>query len=194
MPAQTRKSALARLTWFYGSAVVVAIVDQWSKYAIWQWLASKPAYRLPVIPGFFDLFLQFNTGGAFSLFHERPTVILVFALLAVAWMLWHVHRLSAEQWLEHLALGLIIGGAIGNLIDRFRLGFVVDFFHVYWKEWYWPTFNIADSAICVGVGLYICAVLRTPRRGHVDEEKPSGETPETSSPNQAPPDTGAPEE
>ncbi|MCX7625775.1 MAG: signal peptidase II [Candidatus Sumerlaeaceae bacterium] len=185
MLAQTRKSALARLAWFYGAALLVAVVDQWSKHVIWHWLGSKPAHRVTVVPGLFDLFLQFNPGGAFSLFHDRPMVILVFALAAVVWMLWHVHRLSAQQWLEHLALGLIIGGATGNLIDRFRLGFVVDFFHVYWRQWYWPTFNVADSAICVGVALYIYAVLSpSGRRSEHQEEHtlPASENPKTVSP------------
>jgi len=161
MLTQARISALARHLAFYAVALAIAAADQLSKYLVWQWLTARPAHRVSIVPGVFDLFLQFNTGGAFSLFHDRPLVILVFALVAVAWMIWHVHRLAPHLWLERLALGLIVGGAIGNLIDRLRLGFVIDFFHVYWREWYWPTFNIADSAICVGVALYMFAVLRT---------------------------------
>ncbi len=160
--------------WFYLPAGLVVAADQLSKLLALWWLASQPGHRVAVIPGFFDLYLQFNTGGAFSLFHERPNIILVFALVTVSWMIWYVHRLPAERISERLSFGLIVGGALGNLLDRLRLGYVVDFFHVYWGQWYWPTFNVADSAICVGVGLFLYLTLIAPNRvSHPSPESPA---------------------
>jgi signal peptidase II len=144
---------------FYATAAAAVVADQVTKFVMLAWLTQQPERRAHVIGGLFDLYLQFNTGGAFSLFHDRPLIILVFALVAVAWMIWYVHRLPGAARLVQLSFGLIVGGAIGNLIDRFRLGCVIDFFHVYWRDWYWPTFNVADSAICVGVALYVIVAL-----------------------------------
>ncbi|MGB9691031.1 MAG: signal peptidase II [Candidatus Sumerlaeaceae bacterium] len=161
--------------WFYVPAACVVAADQITKWLALTWLAEQPGRRVALIPGLFDLYLQFNTGGAFSLFHDRPGLILVFALVTVAWMIWYVQRLPSARITERLAFGLIVGGALGNLADRLRLGFVVDFFHVYWRQWYWPTFNVADSAICVGVGLFLYMTFVTSARLAQQQSKASEE-------------------
>jgi signal peptidase II len=146
---------------FYFVALCTVIADQLSKQVMLQWLAGSPGQRVRIIPGLFDFYLQFNTGGAFSVFHDRPIVIIVVSLVAVASMIWYVHRDPSQSLLLHIVFGLIVGGAVGNLIDRFRLGAVIDFMHVYWRDWYWPTFNVADAAISIGVGLYILFTVRS---------------------------------
>lgn len=145
--------------WFALTAVGVCALDQLTKWWALSALSQLPGHRLSIIPGFFDFYLQFNPGGAFSIFQDRPAIIAIFATIAVIAMIFYVRRLPRDAHELHLAFGLIVGGAIGNLVDRFRLRCVVDFFHVYWREWYWPTFNVADAAICVGVAMYLLLVL-----------------------------------
>ncbi len=105
---------------------------------------------VPVVPGCLKFQYAENTGAAFSLFREHPGV------LAVAVLAWGL-VLPAGERLSRVALGMILGGAVGNLIDRVRFGVVVDFILAYWGRHAWPTFNVADSAICVGVGLFLVA-------------------------------------
>ena len=114
----------------------------------------------PVIDGFFNLTLTFNRGAAFGLWSNLPNgwrevvlgVTICIALLVVSFFLTRsYYQNSASQ----VALAGILGGAIGNVIDRLRFGGVVDFLDVYHQTYHWPAFNVADSAICVGVGLLI---------------------------------------
>jgi signal peptidase II len=108
-----------------------------------------------------------NRGAAFGILSDAdlPYQSVLFAglslvaLLAIAVYAW---RLPATAWLPQLALALILGGALGNLIDRLRLGYVVDFVHVYWRDHQWPDFNAADSAITIGVTLLVLDILRSP--------------------------------
>lgn len=134
---------------------LVVISDQWTKQIIlnrFQWGES-----LPVIDDFFALTYVRNMGAAFGILHNAPSyfrepffilipilaMIIIFAVLA---------KLNAKQKLTAVALSLVMGGAIGNLIDRVRFGYVVDFLDFHWKEVYhWPAFNVADSCIVVGV-------------------------------------------
>ena len=87
------------------------------------------------------------------------TVVPVAAIVLIAVYAW---RVPAAQTMTHVALALILGGAVGNLVDRLRLGYVVDFVDVHWRGWHWPAFNVADSAICIGVGLLLLESLRSP--------------------------------
>jgi signal peptidase II len=86
------------------------------------------------------------------------------SLLALVAIAVYALRLPSEARLPRLALALVLGGAIGNLIDRLRFGYVVDFIHVYWRQHVWPDFNLADSAISTGVVLLLLDMLRSPRR------------------------------
>ncbi len=125
--------------------------------------------RIPVIPGFMDFLLAYNTGGAFSIFHDRPWIITGgSAMITVFLLAWSIHWIVTRRNdvpSVRLAFGLILGGALGNLVDRVRFQYVVDFIHTYvrtgGREYAWPTFNIADSAIVAGIGLFLVLSLFT---------------------------------
>lgn len=151
------------LCWYALAAVVVAL-DQWTKALALRLLE----YAEPVVvSGFFNLTLLYNRGAAFSLLSDADGwqhwlfsgIALVVAVLISVWL----YRLPARARLEPLALALVLGGAIGNLIDRLRFGHVVDFIQLHYRELYWPAFNIADSAITLGAGLLLLMLLRGER-------------------------------
>lgn len=134
-------------------AVAAAVLDQASKAAVLAFFGedSCALHRLRVTP-FLDLVLTCNAGVSFGLFNRAglgSLVFSVFAALVVVVLLVWLSRVRAT--LLAVAIGLIIGGAIGNVIDRLRLGAVVDFLYFHAGSWYWPAFNLADSAISVGV-------------------------------------------
>lgn len=144
---------------------MVLLLDQGSKLlADARLVFHEPVGLLP----FFNLRLAYNTGAAFSFlgnaggwqrwFFAGISVLVISVL--VVWM----RRLKPEQWQLSVAFALIIGGALGNLIDRLVYGHVIDFIDVYYKTWHWPTFNVADSAITVGAGLLLLDAWVTHRR------------------------------
>ncbi len=143
--------------------VVTLFLDVVTKYLVNANLTYSD--RVPVIEGFFYLTHVRNTGAAFGLFQDSPAAIrLTFfigiSIGAVALIIQFLRKLAPGDRLSALALGLILGGAIGNLIDRIRLGEVVDFLHFdLWGGYSWPDFNVADSAIVVGVGLLALELL-----------------------------------
>lgn len=145
--------------------LMVLAVDQSTKWLVARSL-DLHEYR-PLVEGLLSLSHVRNRGAAFGILSEAdlPYQAILFAglslvaLLAIAVYAW---RLPATARLPQLALALILGGALGNLIDRLRLGYVVDFVHVYWREHQWPDFNAADSAITIGVTLLVLDILRSP--------------------------------
>ncbi len=143
------------LKWLWISAVTL-VVDQASKLAI---DASMQLYEsIPLMP-YFNLTYAHNTGAAFSFLAQAGGwQRWLFAGLAIVMSgvigVW-LARLQKHETLMAVALSLVLGGAIGNLIDRVAYGYVIDFLDVYYQNWHWPAFNIADSAICVGVGLML---------------------------------------
>jgi signal peptidase II len=146
-----------------GAFLIVLVLDLATKIAIDANLSY--ADRIPVIPGFFYLTHVRNTGAAFGLFSDAPQLYrMVFfisvSLIAVGIIITFYRKLSPGDQLAALALGLILGGAIGNLIDRIFRQEVVDFLHFrLWRGYSWPDFNVADSAIVVGVGLLMLELL-----------------------------------
>lgn len=151
------------------SAFVLSL-DQWTKYVVQQRMALYQ--RIEVIPGFFNLTHVRNTGGAFGIFGgERSGIgallFVVVSLMAVGILLLLFARVKEHEKTLSLSYSLILSGAIGNLIDRLRYGEVVDFLEFYISSFHWPAFNIADSAICVGVGLMALELLVR------DKKKPS---------------------
>jgi len=153
--------------WLLIAAVLVAL-DQVTKLAILHSL--RFAERVPVIGGVFDLTLVYNTGAAFSFLAGAGgwqrwlfTGVGLAATAFIGWLLWR----HGSQRLFAFSLTLILAGAVGNLIDRIRLGKVVDFILVYRDPWYFPAFNVADSAITVGAVLLIVDELRRVRRARV---------------------------
>lgn len=144
----------------YGLAIVVVVLDQVTKWMAEQWLVF--AQPVPVLP-FFNFMLAYNTGAAFSFLADAGgwqrwffiTLALIVSLVLVLW----IWRLQADEKWQGLAMALVLGGAIGNVIDRILWGHVIDFIQLYYEQWYWPAFNIADSAITVGVVLLIIDML-----------------------------------
>ena len=108
-----------------------------------------------LIPGALDFTYAENTGAAFSIFHNHPVILTAVSLTIAVAIFWWYWRAPREHTGMRVALGLVLGGAIGNLIDRIVRGSVVDFIHAFWRNHHWPTFNVADSAICVGIALLI---------------------------------------
>ncbi len=141
---------------------IVLILDQAVK-----WLALRGLGRgvpVPVIDGFFSLTLVMNPGLAFGMLGTVPRgwrwVVALLSIVALAVLASLATRLLPEGGrVAAVAIGMIFGGAAGNLIDRARFGAVVDFLDFYWREWHWPAFNVADSAISVGVALLALRML-----------------------------------
>jgi len=145
-----------------GTALVVLILDQLTKAVALRQLV--PGMSVNVLDGVFSLTLVMNPGLAFGMLSTTPTawrwivVVLSMGALAVLGMV-GVRLLPTGGWITRLALGLIFGGAVGNLVDRGRFGAVVDFLDFYWRQYHWPAFNVADSSISVGVALLALRIL-----------------------------------
>ncbi|MDM8566547.1 signal peptidase II [Candidatus Halobeggiatoa sp. HSG11] len=148
------------LRWIWISILVI-ILDQASKL----WMDSYLSFNQPVnILPFFDLRLLYNTGAAWSFLADAGgwqrwfLAALAFGI-SIVLIVWLTRLERKQVWLA-IALTLVLGGAVGNLIDRVIYGYVIDFIDIYYQQWHWPAFNIADSAISVGaVMLVIDAIL-----------------------------------
>ncbi len=144
-------------------ALGVALADQLTKAWIQGWL--NPGEAREVFP-FFNLVLTFNRGAAFSFLHhaggwQRWFLVAFTLVVMVALLIW-LWRTRPAEGLTRAGLALILGGALGNLIDRLRTGLVTDFLDFHWQQWHWPAFNLADSAITLGVVLLLLASWLTP--------------------------------
>jgi signal peptidase II len=144
---------------------VIVVLDQVTKEAALTHLA--PGVHVHLVPGFVSLTLVMNPGLAFGLLGTVPVawrwVVAVLSLAALAVLARVALRVLPEgRGLDHVAIGLIFGGAVGNLIDRLRFGAVVDFVDLHAKGYHWPAFNVADSSITVGVTLLALRLLARP--------------------------------
>ena len=133
-------------------SVVVLVLDQWTKHWV---LASLPEYQaIPVIDGFWNWYRTYNTGAAFSFLSDaggwQQYFFIVLAVAISGLLAFWLSRTPRSDWKTALPFALVIGGAVGNVIDRLRFGHVVDFIQWHWRDHYWPAFNIADSAIVAG--------------------------------------------
>lgn len=151
-----------------GPAISVAVLDQLSKYLVLQHFGEQGCVdHREIVTGFFDLVLTCNRGMSFGLFNTGPGLsVPLFSVAAVAIvtvLLFWLSRVRSD--LLSSAIGLIIGGAIGNVIDRLHFGGVIDFLYFHMGSWYWPAFNIADSAICIGVFIMLFEGLLVRRHG-----------------------------
>jgi len=141
--------------WLLISALVIGLdwqTKQWATEAL-------VLYRPQEIFSWLNITLAHNYGAAFSFLSDaggwqRWMFVVLASAVSLVLLVWLL-RLARDEWITGLSLGLIIGGAIGNLIDRIQLGYVVDFIDVYYKGWHYPAFNVADSAITVGVVLLL---------------------------------------
>jgi len=134
-------------------ALLIAVLDQLTKLLVLRWI--DPEYPVEVVTGYFRLVNWGNSGAAWGMFHDSNLILAIISVLTLIVLYlfrrgFQIHRPSCQ-----IACGLIAGGIIGNVIDRFRYGQVVDFLDFYAGTHHWPAFNVADSAICVGVTLYV---------------------------------------
>ena len=171
-PSTDSPPAPSALTWLWLSAALV-VIDQLSKLYFLSILEyGGPA--IPVIDGFWSWQLAKNHGAAFSFLADAggwqrwffTALAIGISGLLVHWL----RKLPRGHWREALPFALIIGGAIGNLIDRLRFGYVVDFVHWFWRDFSWPIFNVADSVIVAGAVLLVVASL-------LPQQSPSGVQP-----------------
>lgn len=147
---------------YFAIAIVTIVIDQ-----ITKWIASSNLAMhdpVPVAPSF-NFTLMHNHGAAFSFLSDaggwqRWFFTIVAAVISVVLVVWIVRLKDHEKWLG-IGLSLVLGGAIGNLIDRVSYGYVVDFIQWYYDRFYWPAFNIADSAIFVGTGILLVSTFFT---------------------------------
>jgi signal peptidase II len=160
------------MTTFGWIAAATLVLDQLSKWAVIRTFVPDASFLRPasfltdatfqvtrvLIPNFLDFRFVTNTGAAFSRLEGHTEMLtavsIIISMVVIVWA-W---RLKPSEQGFRLSFGLILGGAIGNLIDRVRMGHVIDFIDAHWREVYhWPTFNLADSAICVGIALLFIA-------------------------------------
>jgi signal peptidase II len=150
-------------------AAVIVVIDQITKYVIVQ---KFVLHETLVVTPFFNLVRVHNTGAAFSMLAGaggwQRLFFIAIAVVASLWVVWLLRR-HPQQKLFCLALGMILGGAIGNLIDRVLFGAVVDFVQVHYAGYFFPAFNVADSAITCGAGLLIWDGLRPQRAAATDK-------------------------
>lgn len=148
-------------------AISITVLDQATKYVVR--LELPLGVPVPVIPGFFDLTYLRNTGAAWGLLGGQNWLLTVVSLLMLALMLCFRRSFLSDTPTHRVALGLMVGGIVGNVLDRVRLGWVTDFLDFHVAGRHWPAFNVADAAICMGVGLYILTCWWSARRA----ERPS---------------------
>jgi len=149
--------------WIVG---VIVAFDQVTKALVDDFMTLHESR--PMVEGLVRLTYVQNRGAAFGILSEAGlpyqslmfSVVSLLALLAIALYAW---RMPVQSRLPQTALALVMGGAIGNLLDRARLGYVIDYVDVYWGAHHWPAFNVADSAITVGVALLVLDILRNPQ-------------------------------
>lgn len=140
------------------TALAVFVLDIATKALALERLRAFQPHE--VIPGFFSLSLVFNRGAAFGILPGRACIFMVLAAGTILAMLIFAWLNKSASVMLTIALGLVCGGAAGNLLDRIRFGHVVDFLDFYIGRWHWPAFNVADSSICIGAGLLILHSLR----------------------------------
>ena len=156
----------SRSSFYLWIAGVIVALDQVAKALVDRYLELHESRT--IVEGLARLTYVQNRGAAFGILSEADlpyqsvlfSLVSVIALGAIAVYAW---KLPADSRLPRTALALIMGGAVGNLLDRVRLGYVIDYVDVYWGRHHWPAFNVADSAISVGVALLVLDILRSPQ-------------------------------
>ncbi len=144
-------------------SITVLVADQLSK--LWATARLKPISTIELIPGYFRFSYATNRGVAFSLFADSQFdvrwILAAISAAAAAFVASYLMRTAPGEWRLNTSLALLLAGITGNLIDRVRLGEVVDFIELHWRDQYvWPTFNIADAAICAGAVLLALEMMR----------------------------------
>ncbi len=154
------------LPWL-GLSVLLIALDQWTKSVA----VANLGYQnpVPLIPGFWNWTLTHNTGAAFSLLAKaggwQHAFFITLAFLISGALVLALARTARADWRNAVPFALVIAGALGNVVDRLRFGYVIDFIQWYWKEFYWPVFNVADSCIVVGAVLIVLFSMFPGKRG-----------------------------
>lgn len=184
------KLSTSKATVGFSIALDVLILDQLSKWLVLEYVIRKeiqpnanpvglidwlrdapprfPPASIEVLP-FFNLSMVWNEGVSFGMFHGSGVWILVVLALAIT-VLFSVWLTRAQGWLQAVSLALVIGGAIGNVLDRLRFGAVADFFDFHVMGWHYPAFNIADCGIVVGIALLVIdGIFLEPKRAKAQE-------------------------
>lgn len=160
---QFNRSGMKRKYWLLLIfSIGILLLDQWTKTMVLQKLALYQ--RVEVIRGFFNLTHVRNTGGAFGIFGGEKgglgsILFVIVSLIAMGAIVFLFLKIKENEKTLALSFSLILSGAVGNLIDRLRCGEVIDFLDVHVSTYHWPAFNVADSAICVGIGLMALELL-----------------------------------
>lgn len=159
------------LLYYYAAAAAVILLDQLSKW--WIVRSMEPGDSVPVIGSFFMITSHRNRGAAFGILQDQRTFFIIITIVIAIGLIWYLAKSAKEQKrLLSLAISFILGGALGNFIDRVRMGEVVDFLHFRFRfNWFgtdidysYPIFNLADAAICIGVALVFIDALLEWRR------------------------------
>ena len=152
---------------FLWLSVMVFVADQYTKALV---LENIKLYQAIQILPFFNLTHVYNYGAAFSFLHDaggwQRWFFTVIAFTVSVLVLWWLKQTTKQQIMLPIAFSLIIGGALGNAYDRLAHGYVIDFLVVYYQDWYWPAFNVADSAICIGAILLIIDMFKNKEEKH----------------------------
>ena len=143
--------------WFWPATAGILISDQALK--LWAEQALKLGASVTVIPGFFSLTRVHNTGVAFGMAQGNNLMTGLLAAGILVFAAWLARSWDWERRFVQIVAAMVAGGAVGNLIDRVRLGYVLDFFDWHVRGWSWPAFNIADASISVGIGLLVLSWL-----------------------------------
>ena len=149
------------------SVAIPMLILDWSTKWLVQTHITQITEVIPIIPGFFNLRHDRNTGAAFGVLAAHRILLILITIAALAFIFAYYLRFRESRWMQ-VSLGFLLGGAIGNFIDRIRLGEVVDFlqFGIASKKLFWPTFNVADVSVCIGAGMLIVYLFRNRNIDH----------------------------
>lgn len=164
---ESQKTTPGQWAILFGTALLLIVIDQIAKALVVENLLLYETWvPIPAIEDFFEITYTQNTGAAFGLLKSASNAFLVIAIIASGVIVYYYRQIRSRAFFLRAAMGLQLGGALGNAVDRVTRGFVVDFLHVYYEPigFDWPVFNLADSAIVIGVVLLILLLGR-------DEEK-----------------------
>jgi signal peptidase II len=175
MQEDNKKAATAKRLawgWMLSAALMVVAMDQLTKALVMSFIEKGQV--VAVLPGLFNLTLHFNRGAAFGMLANladgaRQAALVVTTVVALACVVYLLIKDYLGDRLGQVALALIVGGALGNIVDRLQFGEVVDFLDFYYTQYHWPAFNLADSMICIGVAVLLLKPLTKHKREKAKE-------------------------
>ena len=155
-----KKNAWQNAMFLIYVAVPVLILDWSTKWLVQKYI-TQVTETIPIIPGFFNLRHDRNAGAAFGVLAGHRFLLILITIVALIFIFTYYLRFRESRWMQ-VSLGFLLGGAVGNFIDRLYLGEVIDFlqFGIVSQGLYWPTFNVADISVCIGAGMLIVYLFR----------------------------------